>query len=185
MAQLTEKSIAYLQQRSIIRAGGNGIFLDDGRAIYLDDDEIETLNDMWEDKSDNKPETNFRLSPEQAEEIFFNALCDGMWAFPSYGIELKYSEEEYQACEKKLKQLGNSLPCYEDVFMEMLRSGKEIRLFDTEDAVDDGIWTLERVHELVQKAPQDAFLNMLNEEYDSGDADVILQYVAYEDVIFG
>lgn len=190
MAQLTEKSMQYLQRRSIQRVSENAIHLDDGRAIFLDEDEIEYINHMLENVSEEQPKQEastkgIMLSPEQSEEIFFNAMCDGMWYFSSYGLELRYSEDEYQKCAQKLKDSGNSLPCYEDVFMEMLRSGKEIRLFDTEDGVDDGIWTLDRVHRLVQKAPQHQLLNMLKEEYDSGDSDTILQYVAYEDVIFG
>jgi hypothetical protein len=125
-----------------------------------------------------------KLTPEESEEYFFNALCNGLSYIESgYGLELKFSSYEAQNAAKKLKE--NRLnACYEDIVMQLLKDGHEINLYDHE-AEEDNIIKLKDVHDKVQNAPAERILEMANENDDADTADVILQSVFFGEVIYG
>jgi len=124
------------------------------------------------------------LTPEESEEYFFNALCNGLGYIESgYGLELKFSSYEAQNAAKKLKENGSNT-CYEDIVMQLLKDGHKINLYDHE-AEEDNIITLKDVHDKVQNAPADRILEMANENDDADTADVILQSVFFGEVIYG
>ena len=125
-----------------------------------------------------------KLTPEESEEYFFNALCNGLGYIESgYGLELKFSSYEAQNAIKKLKDNGSS-SCYEDIVMQLLKDGHEINLYDTEGE-EDHIIKLKDVHDKVQTAPAERILEMANENDDADTADVILQSVFFGEVIYG
>jgi hypothetical protein len=51
--------------------------------------------------------------------------------------------------------------------------------------MDEVVITINDVYERVQNTPLDHLLNMINEEDDADTADVILQTVFYNEVVFG
>lgn len=125
-----------------------------------------------------------KLTPEESEEYFFNALCNGLgYIESSYGLDLRYDIPQFQEASKKLKEIRLS-PCYEDVLMQLLKDGHEINLYDTEGE-EDHIIKLKDVHDKVQNAPAERILEMANENDDADTADVILQSVFFGEVIFG
>lgn len=125
-----------------------------------------------------------KLTPEESEEYFFNALCNGLGYMESgYGLDLRYDIPQFQEASKKLKEIRLS-PCYEDVLMQLLKDGHEINLYDTEGE-EDHIIKLKDVHDKVQNAPAERILEMANENDDADTADVILQSVFFGEVIFG
>lgn len=76
--------------------------------------------------------------------------------------------------------------CTEDVWMEILRMGEKLIMFDFEGEGDmTRSITLADVHARVQKTPLDHLTDMINETDDATTADVILQTVFFEEVIFG
>jgi len=121
------------------------------------------------------------LTPQESEEYFQNALCNGLHEIGHYGIELDYVEEEYK---KSRSSMGPNAPCFEDVLMQMLRDGYKLAFTDTE-AEETTFITIEDVHEKVQHADTRHLLDMVNEQDDSITADVILQTVLYGEVVFG
>ena len=125
------------------------------------------------------------LEKMEAEEIFFNAMCNGLGYVTGYDLELDFDESEYKAAATKLKAEGGS-PCFEDVLMQVLRDGGSITL---EDIGCEGEYTksitLADVHERVAKTPTSHLMDMINENDDACTADVVLQTVFFEDVIFG
>ena len=125
------------------------------------------------------------LEKQEAEEIFFNAMCNGLGYVTGYDLELDFDESEYKAAATKLKENGTS-PCFEDVLMQILRDGGSITL---EDIGCEGEYTrsitLADVHERVAKTPTSHLMDMINENDDACTADVVLQTVFFEDVIFG
>jgi hypothetical protein len=124
------------------------------------------------------------LTPEESEEYFYNALCNGLDYIESgYNLEMKYSSYQAQNALKKLKDSGANA-CYEDMIMQLLRDGHEINLYDTEGE-EDHIIKLKDVHDKVQNAPTERILEMVNENDDAVTADVILQSVFFGEVIFG
>jgi hypothetical protein len=124
------------------------------------------------------------LTPEESEEYFYNALCNGLDYIESgYNLEMKYSSYQAQKTLKKLKDSGANA-CYEDMIMQLLRDGHEINLYDVEGE-EDHIIKLKDVHDKVQNAPAERILEMANENDDADTADVILQSVFFGEVIYG
>jgi hypothetical protein len=126
-----------------------------------------------------------KLTNEEAEQYFFNALCNGLGYVESgYGIELTYTKEDYVKAKKSLQEKTKDA-CHEDVLLEILRTGGALKMVDHESGEDTKVITLADVHERVAKTPIDHLNDMINENDDAVTADVIIQVVFYEDVIFG
>jgi len=121
------------------------------------------------------------LSKEKAEEYFYNSLCNGLSYFGGYGLQLDFKKSEYKKSAAKLKN-----PCYEDVFMQMLRDGYKLKVIDNEC---EGAYTksiaIKDVHERVGKTEITHLMDMINENDDATTADCILQTVFFEEIIFG
>ncbi len=127
------------------------------------------------------------LTPEESEKIFFDALCniEGNNYFHGYGIELQYDRHKYQEAKAKLKQQNpkNGIG-YEDILMQMLKDGAELQYIDLEGDTHSDIITLPLIHERVSKAPAHAITEMIDEVDDVVTADIIIQTVFYNEVIF-
>ena len=125
------------------------------------------------------------LTKEESENYFHGALCNGLGYMGGYGLELEYKEEEYKAAREQIKSTGNS-PCYEDVLLEILKMGGSLTFVDIEC---EGEYTrtisLNDVHERVAKTPISHLMDMIKETDDAVTADVIIQTVFFEDIIFG
>jgi hypothetical protein len=121
------------------------------------------------------------LTPEESETYFYNALCNGLGYIESYGVYLDFFKQEYEQAKAK-----SALPCYEDILMQILKDGGTLTLVDEEG---DGDMTqsinLQDVHERVQNTPLHALTDMIEENDDADTADIILQTVFYNEIIFG
>jgi hypothetical protein len=128
---------------------------------------------------------NINLTHEESEQYFYNAICNGLGELRYYDLELDYNINEYKAAKQQLsdKQPGTEV-CWEDILMEMLRSGNTLWVVDNNDEERHPI-TLERVHEAVQHTPHNHLMDMINENDDACTADCIIQTVIYGDVIYG
>lgn len=126
-----------------------------------------------------------KLTKEEAEQYFFNALCNGLGYVQSgYSIELTYVKEDYVRAKKSLQEKTKDA-CYEDILLEILRTGGALKMVDHESGEDTKVITLADVHERVAKTPIRHLNDMINKEDDAVTADVIIQTVFYEDIIFG
>jgi predicted butyrate kinase (DUF1464 family) len=70
--------------------------------------------------------------------------------------------------------------------MQMLRDGNKLWFTDYEND-DESLnvtFTLETIHERVNKIPNWVKMELIEEQDDAGTADVVLQTVAYGEVIF-
>jgi hypothetical protein len=119
------------------------------------------------------------LTPEESETYFHNALCNGLDYIDGYGIGLKYSKQEYNQAKEK-----HGLTCYEDVLIQILKDGGTLTMMDYEGDETQSI-TLQDVHERVQNTVPNHLMNMISENDDAETADVILQTVFYNEIIFG
>lgn len=123
------------------------------------------------------------FTPEYCEEVFYNALCNGLGYFQEYGVALEYDQNEYKATKEESMMIN---PCYEEVLMQMLRTGKKLWITDYENGDDDlnvNI-TLETVRERVNKIPDWVKIAFIEEQDDATSADIVLQTVAFGEVIF-
>ena len=121
------------------------------------------------------------LTPQESEEYFYNALCNGLDYMGGYGLRMDYKKEHYAQAKSKLTE-----PCFEDVLMQILRDGNT---FGFEDIECDGEYSkqvsLKDVHDKMSSVDPERLVEMATENDDAETADVILQTVFYDEVIFG
>ena len=123
----------------------------------------------------------------ESESIFHTALCNGLSDFNSHGIQLNYIPEEYKAARELLKSTlePNVEVCYEDVLMQILKSGGSLKVIDIEgDGEQDAEITLEDVYERMPEVPFKDLSDMLTENDDAYTADNILQTIFYNEIIY-
>lgn len=127
------------------------------------------------------------LTNEESETMFHNALCNGLSYISGYGLVLEADEQDYQAAKQSLKSKNPDQGiCYEDVLLEVLRIGKSLNMIDEEgDGEMNSTISLSDVHERVSQTPISHLTNMITENDDAETADVIIQTVFYQDIIFG
>jgi hypothetical protein len=128
---------------------------------------------------------NINLTHEESEAHFYNAICNGLGELRYYDLELDYDAKEYKAAKQQLSdKQPDTQACWEDVLMEMLRSGNTLWVVDSNDGERHPI-TLNLVHERVQQTPVNHLMNAINENDDATTADCIIQTVIYGEVIYG
>lgn len=126
------------------------------------------------------------LEPLEAENYFHTALCNGLSAFDYYGISISYSPYEYEKAVNYLKE--NKLNrCYEDILLQILRNGSNLFIVDNEGNATEieTSLTIKDVHERLHNAPNKHLMDMILEQDDETTADVILQWVFFQEIIFG
>jgi hypothetical protein len=69
--------------------------------------------------------------------------------------------------------------------MEILKGGGKLKLVDNEGGEDDAVITLQDVHVRVSKTQMNHLMNMINESDDAETADVILQTVFLNNIVYG
>lgn len=130
------------------------------------------------------------LTHQESEQYFYNALCNGLGEMSGYGLELEYngkhSLNEYDIAKQHLLDEGKTGICYEDVLMQILKDGNTLTMVDIEG---DGEYTrsitLQDVHNKVQNTQFGHLMSMINECDDAITADVILQTVFFDEIVFG
>ena len=127
------------------------------------------------------------LTNEESETMFHNALCNGLSYISGYGLTLEADKQDYKAARQKLKsEKPNEVICYEDILLEVLRMGNTLSMLDEEgEGENDSTISLSDVHERVSKTPIRFLTDMITENDDAETADVIIQTVFYQDIIFG
>jgi hypothetical protein len=126
-----------------------------------------------------------QLTTAEAEELFYDAMCNGLNELSYYDLEMDWDEHEYRDARLKLAKAQPTVQqCFEDILMEMLRSGNTLWIVDQNDDERHPI-TLELIHERVQLTPHRHLMDAINEDGDATTADCILQTVIYKEVIFG
>ena len=127
------------------------------------------------------------LEKEECEDVFLDALCNGLSYVRGYGLELFLDDEQYDKAKQTLKTVtpAEGIVCYEDVLMEVLRQGGSLTLRDLEGAEPDATITLDEVHNRMSLVPASTLVTILEESGDACDADVVLQTVFLKEVIYG
>lgn len=136
-----------------------------------------------------------KLTPEESRKYFHNALCNGInYIESSYGLELKWKKEDYRKAQailhdgigwNKIEGQKSQDVCHEDVLIQILELEGTLTLVDHENGEEPRTITLKDVHERVAQTPFRYLSDMIEENDDAITADVILQTVFYQKVIFG
>jgi DUF971 family protein len=125
------------------------------------------------------------LTQLESEEIFFTALCN-LYSLAGHGLLLDWNETEYEAAKSRLRHANPKIRVSsEEIVMEMLHGGGEIRIIDEEgDGEYSCAITLKEIHERVGMVPTDRLLEIINETDDADTADIVFQTVFFKEVIF-
>lgn len=123
------------------------------------------------------------LTEKESEDIFYNSLCNGLSVISNWGFDISYSDKHYKEAKFHLIEEKGGL-CYEDILMQLLKMGNSIEFIDIEQGTDSKTLTLKMIHENVSKAPIHNISNIINEYDDAEDADVILQFVIFGEVVY-
>ena len=124
------------------------------------------------------------LTHEESEIYFHNALCNGLDYISGYGIDVNYDATAYKVARAKLDSPCFG-PCFEDILLQLLKDGGTLTIVDNEGGMDEVEITINDVYERVQNTPFNHLTDMIKEEDDAETADVILQTVFYNEVVFG
>jgi hypothetical protein len=126
------------------------------------------------------------LEKEEALAVIHSALCNGGLSELRYsGVVLNVKKEDYAQAKQELIDGGTSDICLEDVWTQILRSGKPLQFFD-EEGEEEQEFTLDKAIEEMSK--EDAFdvVNCIKEEQDDAYTGTdLLQFCLYGEVIFG
>jgi hypothetical protein len=139
---------------------------------------------------------NLLLEQEELLTLIHNCFCDGGLELLYYsGIQHNYKGAEFTEARELLQSLNPTEQiCYEDVLVQILRSGNCIMFLDNEDDLNE----VGRLHTTLTKirllkAMEDSptlysiVVRMLSEDgdYDGGDCDSLLQCMLFGTVIYG
>lgn len=124
------------------------------------------------------------LEKEDCEEIFHRALCSGLTCLEKHGLGLIYEETEYKHVEDKLKGDSDKAVWYEDILMEMLKSGYSITLYNAQGIEPDATITLDNVHNRASLAPAPILMDLLEGVEDEISSETLLQYVFLKKIIY-
>lgn len=126
------------------------------------------------------------LEKNEAETMFHDALCNGLYELQCYGINVEPSDKAYKSAKVRLKKAKpNEAICYEDILLEVLRGGDVLTFIDTEECEDPVDVTLTMVHERMNQVPLKWIMQVIEGNDDATTADVILQTIAFGEIVYG
>ena len=121
------------------------------------------------------------LTNQESENIFFDALCNGLSYVCGYGFEIEFDSKDY-AKAKTTTSNGS----FEEVLMAILKNGGSLTLADVvNDGAETATISLQDVHERVSDVDAAVLIEAINEEGDADTADAVLQTVFFKEIIFG
>jgi hypothetical protein len=122
----------------------------------------------------------------EAEQYFFDAMCNGLGQIGYYGCDLRYKAKDYKQAKEKLESTTDTMICYEDILMQILKDGNKLTIVDEEGGDDEEYSiTLTDVHERMSNVPIHNLTNIIEGNDDAYDADAIIQTIFFQDIVFG
>lgn len=128
------------------------------------------------------------FTPQQKQEYFHNALCNavGTGYIEDFGIELKWSKKQYDEAKEKLYSGKNVEPCFEDILVEILEGGGELRIRDFEGGGSmNAKISMKDLHDNFDLLPDYIAIQLLEESDDATTAMGVIETVFYKEIIFG
>lgn len=120
------------------------------------------------------------LTQEERLKLLFEAFCGaGHFHYGTMGLE--YSQDDYRIA----RDAADPGPCREDVYMKMFELGLPIWIEDFEDGEKYRI-TPERLAN-VDNLPHNIIVRILDDDgdYDAEDLDWVLEFIMFNDKIYG
>jgi hypothetical protein len=119
-------------------------------------------------------------------------LADGLDSLGSYGFSVSFDEGDYKEAKIKLKESGVDSISFEDVLTQIILDEKPINFIDEEGehSTELTVWKFQSaLHKLLNEEPDEVFIFFfdvfMNKDYDAEHCDVLLQYILFDEHIFG
>jgi hypothetical protein len=126
------------------------------------------------------------LEKEEALSIIHSALCNGGLSELMFsGVVLNVSDDDYAQAKQELIDGRNSGICMEDVWIQILRSGKPLKFFDEEGGEEQEFTLDKAVEEMSKEEALDVVICIKEEQDDAYTGADLLQFCLYGEVIFG
>lgn len=122
---------------------------------------------------------------EEKLSMVYEALTTGLPYFAGYGLSLTYSRDQYREAREILNAQPNDGICIEDVQRQMLRMGYGLTFNDEEGSEEPVTLTLALIEANWEKVPMARIVPFVKEDYDADDADCLMQYLLFGEVVYG
>jgi hypothetical protein len=121
------------------------------------------------------------LTNKESEDIFFDAMCNGLAYVFGYGFEIEFDRKDYAKAKST-----TSNGAFEEVLMAILKNGGSLTLADVvNNGSETATISLQDVHERVSDVDARVLIEAINEEGDADTADAVLQTVFFKEITFG
>lgn len=156
--------------------------IDEDGDVYLTRYEYLGLVKIFE-KIDYEVETNLMDLRVMGIDFLSNLLSTAF--YQNLIFDYKMDEEDYKQTNVEIKD--NKTVCYEDVIAQGLMDGKKIRIYDSEEDKEHSvrIYMLQKGFEILGEKFPKTYSNIIRDQYDSVDADMLIQCTLFGDVIYG
>lgn len=126
------------------------------------------------------------LEKEEALTIIHSALCNGgLSELGACNVAIDVNKHDRNQAVNELKESGKTDICREDVWTQILRSGKVLEFYDHEGE-EEISFTLDKAIEELSKEEALDMVNTFKEEQDDAYTGFeLLQLCLYGEVIFG
>jgi len=126
------------------------------------------------------------LEKEEAIEIIYSALCNGGLAILQESeVILNVSPEDYKQAKYELIEASKVGICLEDVYVQILRSGKSLCFYDNNEEANVQFDINKAIEEMSKEAAFNLVLAIKNEEDDAYTGWELLQICLYAEIIYG
>lgn len=149
-----------------------------------------------ENKEENNMKLSYSIKKELTEKDIKDILTTALEGGIGYWAELDCTDPAWAAARKRWSKKTDERPCWCDVAFEVLNNGDAIRFIDAE-AKDDDNPTEDEVFLLTmagllkgcqlweEHSKKDLAKTIDECDYDADDADLIIQWGIFGEIIFG
>lgn len=126
------------------------------------------------------------LEKEEALMIIHSALCNGgLSELSDCSVNIHVNKDDRNQAVKELEESGKKDICREDVWTQILRSGKVLEFYDYEGEEEISFTLDKAIEELSKEEALDVVNTYKEEQDDAYTGFELLQLCLYGEVIFG
>ncbi len=134
-----------------------------------------------------------KLTNDFKKEIIYNSLCNGLSQITHWGYKFDFIDEHYNQAKQQLKaEKPNEEICIEDILMKILLNDNPIYFFEEDDIpilIDINENLISKMYlkdclKNLDNLPNWVVAGFLIGNDDSEQADIVLQFCIFGEVIF-
>lgn len=133
-------------------------------------------------------EYTYTITRTLKEEVLLDVLTTAIEGGIGYWACL-LNDKDWVAARKQWKAEHYDIPCYCDTALQVMKNGKAVKFEDAED--EDEVWelTMEKFLNGIKMYEEKRGRNITKIiddcDFDADDADCIIQYALFNEVVFG